>query len=120
MMQWGIEDTPGHVINYMEGLPWERPQAYRKGSPLWDLPKVKTPTLIHVGENDPRVPVEHARTLYRGLHIYLGIDSELLVYRGEGHGLRKYAHRKAKLFWDVAWFDKYLGVASPEETPADK
>jgi len=117
VMQWAIEDTPGHVINYMEGLPWEKPKAYRHGSPLWDLAKVTTPTVIHMGEKDPRVPLAHAQTLYRGLHVYLGVDAELLVYPGAGHGLRTYSHRKAKLLWDLAWFDHYLGINPSADGP---
>jgi hypothetical protein len=31
-----------------------------------------------------------------------------LVYPGEPHGLTKYKHRKAKMEWDLAWFDRYL------------
>ena len=52
LIQWSIEDTPGHVINYMQGLPWEQPDAYRKASPIWDFGRVRTPTLIHVGGAD--------------------------------------------------------------------
>ncbi len=28
-IQWGEEDTPGHVINYMQGLPGSRPASTR-------------------------------------------------------------------------------------------
>ncbi|MBN1826124.1 MAG: S9 family peptidase [Candidatus Eisenbacteria bacterium] len=107
-LQWGIEDTPGHVVNYMEGLPWEKPEAYRKASPLWALNRVKTPTLIHVGGEDPRVPAANARALFRGLDFYLGVPTELVVYPGQGHGLGKYTYRKAKLEWDIAWFDRWV------------
>lgn len=114
-MQWGVEDTPGHVINFMKNLPWGDADEYRESSPLYNLHKVKTPTLIHVGENDERVPAAHARTLYRALHHYLNVPTELIVYPGEGHGLTTYRHRKAKMEWDVAWFDRYLGpTATPE------
>ncbi len=108
MLQWGIEDTPGHVVNYMEGLPWEKPDAYRKGSPVYDLDKCKVPTLIHVGGSDPRVPPAHSRALYRALRHYLNVPVELVVYPGEGHGLTTRENRKAKMEWDLAWFDKYL------------
>ncbi|MFN0057592.1 MAG: S9 family peptidase [Planctomycetota bacterium] len=116
VMQWGIEDTPGHVINYMKGaLPWNGREIYREGSPLYDLDKVRTPTLIHVGEGDERVPAAHSQTLYRGLRHYLKVPVELIVYPGEGHGLTTYKHRKAKLEWDLAWFDRY--VRTPEPKP---
>lgn len=107
-LQWGLEDTPGHVNNYMQGYPWQHPAAYDKASPSAFLNKIKTPTLIHVGGNDSRVPPGHARALYRALHEYLHVPTELLVYPGEGHGLTKYKNRKAKMEWDLAWFDRYV------------
>ena len=107
-IQWGIEDTPGHVINFVEGLPWEQAKHYQDASPLYHLDRVRTPTLIHVGGNDPRVPPAHSRALYRGLKHYLGVDTELIVYPGEPHGLTTHENRLAKITWDLAWFEKYL------------
>jgi dipeptidyl aminopeptidase/acylaminoacyl peptidase len=108
LMQWGVEDTPGHVINFMRGLPWERTEAYIKASAAYKLGNVTTPTLIHVGEKDTRVPAVHSRTLYRALKDYVKVPTALLVYPGAGHGLTVYNHRKAKMEWDLAWFDRYL------------
>lgn len=115
VIQWGTEDTPGHVINYMQNQPWTDPEAYRSGSPLYNMHKVKTPTLIHVGENDPRVPQAHSRTLYRALRHYVKVPTELIVYPDEGHGLTTYTHRKAKMQWDLAWFDRYLQTSEKKE-----
>ena len=108
VMQWSIEDTPGHVVNYSGGLPWESAAKMHASSPLYNVNRVVTPTLIHVGENDARVPAQHSRALHRALRHYLEIPTELLVYPGEGHGLTKLSHRKAKLKWDHAWFDYYV------------
>ncbi|MDP8206177.1 MAG: S9 family peptidase [Candidatus Electryonea clarkiae] len=103
------EDTPGHVLNYMEGLPWEQPKEYQDASPLFDLkPGIKTAVLIHVGENDPRVPVSHSKGLHRMLRQYLDVPCELVIYPSAGHNLTKYTHRLAKTKWDHAWFDRYL------------
>jgi dipeptidyl aminopeptidase/acylaminoacyl peptidase len=107
-MQWSIEDTPGHVINYSEGPPWKVEETMRNTSPLFDVDKVTTPTLIHVGENDERVPQEHSRSLYRALRHYLKVPTELIIYPGAGHGLTKYSHRKAKISWDVKWFNNHV------------
>jgi dipeptidyl aminopeptidase/acylaminoacyl peptidase len=116
-LQWGLEDTPGHVINYMRGLPWERADAYIKASPAYKLGNVTTPTIVHVGEKDDRVPAAHARALYRALKEYTKTPTVLLVYPGAGHGLAISDHRKGKLDWDVAWFERYLRgkVAEPPE-----
>ena len=115
LMQWGLEDTPGHVVNYMRGLPWERTEAYLKASAAYQLGKVTTPTLIHVGEKDTRVPAAHSRTLYRGLKEYVKVPTVLLVYPGAGHGLTVYNHRKAKMEWDLAWLDRYVLGKTVEE-----
>lgn len=117
VIQFGTEDTPGHVINFMEGkLPWADPKEYRAGSPLYNVGKITTPTLIHVGQNDARVPAAHSRTLYRALKYYVKVPTELIVYPDEGHGLTTYKHRKAKMEWDVAWFDRYI-LDKPTEDP---
>lgn len=115
VIQWGTEDTPGHVVNFMGGkLPWAEPDAYRAASPMYALDRVKTPTLLHVGELDARVPAAHARAMYRALETYLGVPTELVVYPGAGHGLVKQKHRRAKMEWDLAWFDRHLlGKSAP-------
>jgi dipeptidyl aminopeptidase/acylaminoacyl peptidase len=116
VIQWGTEDTPGHVVNFVEGLPWEQEQHYQKASPLYGLDRVRTPTLIHVGGDDPRVPPAHSRALYRALRHYLHVPTELVVYPGEPHGLTTHENRLAKMEWDRAWFDTYLRPLAQEPT----
>ncbi len=121
VLQWLTEDTPGHVINFNQGFPWDKTEQMQKGSALYHADKIITPTLIHVGENDPRCPPGHSRGLYRALHHYVKVPTELIVYPGEGHGLTTYKHRKAKMQWDIKWFDHHvLGETTddPETVPA--
>ncbi|GBE30980.1 prolyl tripeptidyl peptidase precursor [bacterium BMS3Bbin04] len=107
-MQLVEEDTPGHVINFTEGLPWEVPGEYQDASPLYSLkPGITTAVLIHVGENDPRVPATQSIGLHRMLWRYLDVPCELIIYPGAGHNLTKYSHRLAKAKWDHAWIDYY-------------
>lgn len=120
-LQWAVEDTPGHVVNYVQGLPWEVPDALREASPLATAGSITTPTLIHVGENDPRVPPAHSRALYRALSFYLDVPAELIIYPGAGHGLHLASHRRAKIEWDFAWFDRWvLGIEPGAEEPAEQ
>ena len=119
VMQWEIEDTPGHVQNFSQGLPWENPAGMHRSSPLYGSDQVSTPTIVHVGENDPRVPKEHAIALHRVLHHYLGVDTHLQIYPGEGHGLTTWTHREAKLAWDLAWMEHFvLGKDASGWSPA--
>ena len=107
-LQWAAEDTPGHVVNFQQGFPWNATNRMLAASPMFQADRIKTPTLIHVGENDKRCPPENSKALYRALHQYLHVPTELIVYPGEGHGLTTYKHRKAKMEWDLKWFDRYL------------
>ncbi|MEW6251762.1 MAG: prolyl oligopeptidase family serine peptidase, partial [Planctomycetota bacterium] len=116
LIQWGAEDTPGHVVNFMRGLPWERTEAYIKASPIYRLGAANTPTIIHVGEEDERVPAAHSRALFRALYDYRKVPAVLLTYPGAGHGLAISDHRKGKLEWDVKWFEKYLPVKASGAT----
>ncbi len=106
--EWGFNDEPAYPIVFKKGLPWEQPELYKLTSPTYQLGNVKTPTLIHVGGGDERCPPGHSRMLYRALKENLKVPTELVVYPGEPHGLTKMSNRKAKMEWDLAWFDKYL------------
>jgi dipeptidyl aminopeptidase/acylaminoacyl peptidase len=106
--EWGFNDEPAYPTVFKKGLPWETPDIYRKTSPIYGLGNVTTPTLIHVGGADERCPPGHSRMLYRALKEYRKVPTELVEYPGEPHGLTKLSNRKAKMEWDLAWFEKYL------------
>jgi dipeptidyl aminopeptidase/acylaminoacyl peptidase len=108
VMEWGANDEPAYMVVLKGGLPWEKPDVYRKTSPTYRLDRIRTPTMIHVGGADERCPPGHSRMLYRALKLYNKVPTQLIVYPGEPHGLTKYKNRKAKLTWDLAWFDRHL------------
>jgi len=108
VMEFGSNDEPAYTIVFKQGFPWNSAAKYQKASSTYKLQDIRTPTLIHVGGNDERCPPGHSRMLYRVLKEYTNVPTELLVYPGEGHGLTKYRNRRAKLEWDLAWFDRYL------------
>ena len=64
----------------------------REASPIAYLDRLKTPLLIVHGENDQRVPVEHARALRKALQAR-GIDAEYMEKKNEGHGFFKERNR---------------------------
>jgi dipeptidyl aminopeptidase/acylaminoacyl peptidase len=108
VLEWGSNDEPACHVALKLGTPWEVPDTYRRTSPTYGLGNVSVPTLIHVGENDERCPPANGRTLHRALKEYLGVPSEWIIYPGETHGLGKMESRRAKMEWDLAWFEKYL------------
>jgi dipeptidyl aminopeptidase/acylaminoacyl peptidase len=118
-MQWALEDTPGHVINFMQGLPWQRPEESVAASPMYGAKALSTPTLIHFGEHDARVPIAHGLALHRALDFYSDVPTELITYPGAGHGLGTWTHRYSKMRWDHAWFDHWISAgATAAEAPS--
>jgi dipeptidyl aminopeptidase/acylaminoacyl peptidase len=61
-------------------------------SPITRADDIRAPLMLVHGANDPRVPVSEARQLHALLQAR-GVDSELLIYDDEGHGLAKRVNR---------------------------
>lgn len=108
IMEFGANDEPAYAIVFKQGFPWSNPEKYHRASSTYQLDRIRTPTLIHVGANDERCPPGHSRMLYRTLKYYNHVPTELIVYPGEGHGVMAYKHRRAKMEWDLAWLERYV------------
>jgi len=92
---------------YLKATPWADEEIYRKTSPMTNISKAKTPTLIQHGEFDRRVPIANAYELLQGLRD-VGVPSELIVYKGFGHGITKPKERLAATWHNWQWFAKYV------------
>lgn len=92
---------------------WEAPELYVENSPLFGLPKVKTPLLIMHNDHDGAVP------WYQGIELYMGLRRLqkpvwLLNYNGDDHNLMKPANRLDLSIRMRQFFDYYLlGKAQP-------
>ena len=92
---------------YLKATPWSDESVYRKTSPMTNITKARTPTLIQHGENDKRVPIANAYELLQGLRDN-HVPSELIVYKGFGHGISKPRERLAANWHNWQWFNKYI------------
>jgi dipeptidyl aminopeptidase/acylaminoacyl peptidase len=92
---------------YLKATPWSDAEIYRKTSPMTNINNAKTPTLIQHGEFDRRVPISNAYELAQGLRDK-GVPTELIVYKGFGHGITKPKERLAATQHNWDWFTKYV------------
>jgi dipeptidyl aminopeptidase/acylaminoacyl peptidase len=76
-------------------------------SPVMHASKARTPTLLTAGAKDRCTPAGQAREFYQAL-IGHGVDSELVIYPGEGHGVRQFPAVTDYLTRLVTWFEKYM------------
>ncbi len=92
------------------GLPWdpEARQRYEKISPFNAVEQVVTPTLILGGEKDWNVPIINSEQLYLALK-KLGVETQLVVYPGEYHGIDTPSHAKDLYQRYIDWFGGHLG-----------
>jgi dipeptidyl aminopeptidase/acylaminoacyl peptidase len=93
------------------GLPWQNPQLWMKLSPFFRMDKIVTPTLVLGGDADMNVPIIGGQQLYQGLK-RLGRDTELIVYPGETHSIRRPSFQQDRFERYIAWYSKYLKPTS--------
>jgi len=92
---------------YLKATPWDDPEIYAKTSPMTNIKQAQTPTLIQHGEFDRRVPIPNAYELFQGLQD-VGVEAELIVYKGFGHGISKPKERLAAMWHNWKWFAKHI------------
>jgi dipeptidyl aminopeptidase/acylaminoacyl peptidase len=92
---------------YLKATPWQDMVIYQKTSPMTNILKARTPTLIQHGEFDRRVPISDAYELLQGLQDN-GVPAKLVVYKGFGHGISKPKERLAAMWHNYQWFGKYV------------
>ena len=103
-------DTRVYRTPWFGGDPWQQNapiEQYMEDSPLFELHKVTTPTLVLVGQNDERVPMPQSVELYRGLKAN-GVPTHLYVAPEQGHGWRELQQRLFKANVELDWFERWV------------
>src|SRR5579885_859533 len=96
--------------DYEIGPPWN-PKAWETyvkiSYPFLHADRIKTPNLFLGGERDFNVPVQGSQQMYQALRS-LGIDTQLVIYPNEFHGIQRPSYIRDRYERYVAWYDKYL------------
>lgn len=96
-----------YLVTFYEGsLPADRPEEYRRDSPLLNARMVRTPVLLMQGTED-FLPVKLVRD-FRTAVAETGTPVELLAFRNEGHSLTLPSSKLVAAQQQIAWFRKYL------------
>ena len=90
------------------GKPWEHPEVWARISyPFLHNERITTPTLFMVGDKDMNVPLLNSEQMYQALRSR-GVDTGLVIYPGEFHGLRRPSFLKDRMERWLAWYDAHL------------
>jgi dipeptidyl aminopeptidase/acylaminoacyl peptidase len=106
--EYGTEEGPAYD-EWFYGVPYESDSLVKflNSSPFTQLKNAKTPTLILQGEADTTDPPGQSQELYRGLKHY-GVETELVMYPREPHGLREEKHLLDRVQRILSWYDAHL------------
>jgi dipeptidyl aminopeptidase/acylaminoacyl peptidase len=100
------------------GPPWKTPDVWLKVSyPFFKADRIRTPTLFLCGENDFNVPLLGSEQMYQALRS-LGVDTQLVIYPNQFHGITIPSYKKDRLERYLAWYDKYLKAPTPTTATA--
>ena len=89
-----------HQKGLMDVL-WQR-------SPIRYVQNVKTPVMLVHGENDNDVPIAEAEQFYIALRD-VGVESIMVRYPREGHGIRETKHVVDLIDRSIAWYRRHFG-----------
>jgi dipeptidyl aminopeptidase/acylaminoacyl peptidase len=95
------------MIPFFGASVYADPAVYAKSSPITYITNVRTPTFVFVGERDVECPAPQSLEFWHALHT-LGVPSSLVIYAGEGHGIRNPVDQRDAMHRTLAWFDQYL------------
>jgi dipeptidyl aminopeptidase/acylaminoacyl peptidase len=84
---------------------------YFARSPIAFAHRVRTPTLLTAGSVDRCTPPGQAREFYQAL-LENGVETELAIYPGEGHGVRKMPATIDFAARLVGWFERHMPGSS--------
>jgi dipeptidyl aminopeptidase/acylaminoacyl peptidase len=107
--------TDQYILDYENelGVPWKNVETWMRISyPFLHADKIKTPTLFLCGEADFNVPLLNSEQMYQALRSQ-GVPTELVIYPGQNHGLKKpsYIIDRYKRYLD--WYAKWMSPAKP-------
>ena len=102
------------------GPPWKSEELWVKLSyPFFHADRIRTPTLFMGGEKDFNVPLLGSEQMYQALRS-LGVETQLVIYPNQFHGITIPSYKKDRLDRYVAWYDKYLRTTTTTTAAGEK
>ncbi len=119
LTMYGVDEYITQYENEI-GPPWKSQDLWIKISyPFFHADRIHTPTLFLGGDKDFNVPLVGGEQMYQALKS-LGVDTELVIYPSQYHGITVPSYKVDRLQRYVAWYDKYLKKPAATTTAASR
>jgi dipeptidyl aminopeptidase/acylaminoacyl peptidase len=104
---YGENGIDAWMIPYFGKSAYDDPEVYAASSAINYMHDAKTPTFAYVGEHDIECPAPQTQEFWHAMKA-MNVPTSIMIYPGEGHGLRDPEHLADAEQRTLAWFDKYL------------
>jgi dipeptidyl aminopeptidase/acylaminoacyl peptidase len=101
---YGENSIDQWMVPFFGKTVYDDPEVYAKSSAIEYIKKVKTPTLVVVGDRDGECPAPQSFEFWHALRAE-GVKTQLVVYPNEGHAFRAPEHRRDVLERALNWFE---------------
>jgi dipeptidyl aminopeptidase/acylaminoacyl peptidase len=105
---YGQNDIDEWMIPFFGASVYDDPAVYQKSDPIRFVKKVKTPTLILVGDRDGEVPMPQSIEWYHALQA-MKVPTQMVVYPNEGHVFYRPADARDYTLRSLQWFEQWFG-----------
>ncbi|UFU04796.1 S9 family peptidase [Ruania halotolerans] len=105
------EHTHKFESHYLDTLVGPYPQAaetFRERSPIQHTGQLRAPMILLQGTEDRVVPPEQAETMASAVRD-AGMDVDVHMFDGEGHGFRRAENKRAALEAELAFYGRVFG-----------
>jgi dipeptidyl aminopeptidase/acylaminoacyl peptidase len=104
---YGENSIDQWMLPFFGASVYDDPAVYARSSPINFIKKVKTPTLLLVGDRDGECPAPQSFEFWHALRAQ-GVPAQLVVYPGEGHHFADPAHQRDLLRRTIGWFQAQM------------
>jgi dipeptidyl aminopeptidase/acylaminoacyl peptidase len=104
---YGENSIDQWMIPFFGASVYDDPDVYKKSSAIEFIKKVKTPTLVVVGDRDGECPAPQSFEFWHALRAE-GVKTQLVIYPNEGHSFRSPEHRRDVLERALGWFETQM------------
>jgi len=101
---YGENSIDQWMVPFFGASVYDDPAVYARSSPINFIKNVKTPTLMLVGDRDGECPAPQSFEFWHALRDE-GVQSQLVVYPGEGHHFADPEHQRDLLRRTIGWFE---------------
>jgi len=104
---YGENSIDQWMVPFFGATVYDNPALYARSSAMDFIQRVKTPTLLPVGDRDGECPAPQSFEFWHALKTR-GVKTQLVIYPNEGHHFSNPDHQRDVLARELNWFETQM------------